>query len=262
MKLSNRLSGLDALRGLALLSMIAYHTVWDLVYIFGVEWRWFESYTAYIWQQSICCSFIFISGFSWALGRGKLQNGILIFSLGAALSIATAALTPETPVVLGVLTLLGSCMIIMSSARSIANRLRHKTGSTPHKLRIYSKSGLAVSLLLFFLTKNIGDGYIGILGIKFLSLPESWYSGIISAFFGLPPKDFFSVDYFPLIPWLFLFEAGYFLCRLYLSDHRTDKFPAFLGYKGTPLLEWLGRHSLLIYLLHQPLIYGFLYICL
>ena len=44
---------LDSLRGLTLFSMIAYHLCWDLVYLRGLPWAWYNGFWAYIWQQSI-----------------------------------------------------------------------------------------------------------------------------------------------------------------------------------------------------------------
>ena len=67
------------------------------------------------------------------------------------------------------------------------------------------------------------------------------------------PKSFFSTDYFPLLPWLFLFWAGYFLHHL-LGRERL----APLRRSVCPPLGWMGRHSLVLYLLHQPVILGVL----
>lgn len=67
------------------------------------------------------------------------------------------------------------------------------------------------------------------------------------------PKDFFSTDYFPLLPWLFLFWVGYFLHQL---AGRAGMEP--LRRSVCPPLGWMGRHSLVIYLLHQPVILGVL----
>lgn len=54
---ASRSGTLDSLRGLTLVSMIAYHTCWDLVYLYGFDWGWYRSFQAYVWQQSICsCS--------------------------------------------------------------------------------------------------------------------------------------------------------------------------------------------------------------
>ena len=56
---------LDALRGFALLHMIAYHAVWDLVNLRGMKLSWFEGTPGFLWQQMICWSFILLSGFCW-----------------------------------------------------------------------------------------------------------------------------------------------------------------------------------------------------
>ena len=63
-----RYEKLDDIRGIALLNMIAYHAAWDLVYIYGTDWGWYRSEGAYVWQQGICWTFIFLSGFCWSLG--------------------------------------------------------------------------------------------------------------------------------------------------------------------------------------------------
>lgn len=48
-----RYASLDGIRGFMFLNMTAYHAVWDLVYIFGFQWQWFRSESAYVWQQWI-----------------------------------------------------------------------------------------------------------------------------------------------------------------------------------------------------------------
>ena len=58
----SRVEWLDSIRGITLISMILYHAVWDIVYIAKVDWDWFKSDGAYIWQQSICWTFILLSG--------------------------------------------------------------------------------------------------------------------------------------------------------------------------------------------------------
>ena len=68
-----RYAGLDTLRGVTLVSMMAYHACWDLVYIFGMDWDWYGSFGAYLWQQSICWTFILLSGYCVQLGRHRLR---------------------------------------------------------------------------------------------------------------------------------------------------------------------------------------------
>ncbi len=71
---------------------------------------------------------------------------------------------------------------------------------------------------------------------------------------GLPSASFFSGDYFPLIPWFFLFLAGYWGGPLLLQS----KLFANIQHWQLPALNWIGRHTLALYMLHQPVIYGFL----
>lgn len=74
--LRRRSGTLDSLRGLTLVSMIAYHACWDLVYLYGMPWDWYRSFWAYAWQQSICCTFILLSGYCWQMGRHPLRRGL------------------------------------------------------------------------------------------------------------------------------------------------------------------------------------------
>lgn len=76
---------LDSLRGLTLFSMIAYHLCWDLVYLRGLPWAWYNGFWAYIWQQSICCTLhsalrVLLSG----PARHPIRRGAISFCGGAA----------------------------------------------------------------------------------------------------------------------------------------------------------------------------------
>ncbi len=111
--MKQRYDSLDILRGITLLSMIAYHAVWDVVYIAGYNLQWFQSNLAYIWQQSICWTFICLSGFCWSMGNRKLKRGVKVFLAGLLVSIITMIVIPQQRVIFGVLTLLGSSMLLM-----------------------------------------------------------------------------------------------------------------------------------------------------
>ena len=78
---------LDSLRGLTLFSMIAYHLCWDLVYLRGLPWAWYNGFWAYIWQQSICCTFILLSGYCCQASRHPIRRGAISFCGGAAVSL-------------------------------------------------------------------------------------------------------------------------------------------------------------------------------
>ena len=86
------------------------------------------------------------------------------------------------------------------------------------------------------------------------TVPQGWYRNDLTACLGFPGPDFFSTDYFSLVPWCFLFLAGYFLHRL-LEGPLARWDPDALR---CPPLEALGRQSLPVYMIHQPVIYGIL----
>lgn len=235
---------LDSFRGLVLISMIFYHACWDLVYIFGIKWSWYEGTGAYIWQQSICWSFILLSGFCWSLGKRHLKRGLLVFGGGIIISLVTILFMPQNRVVFGVLTLMGSCMLLMIPLEKWLSRITKQTG-------------LVVMIFLFIITRNVNWGYLGFEGWNALKLPDFLYQGSVMTFLGFTEKGFYSTDYFSLIPWLFLFLSGYFIYRM--MEEKQDFMNRYL-IKGCRSLSFLGRHSLVIYMVHQPVIYGVLFI--
>lgn len=238
-----RYAGLDCLRGCVLISMILYHTTWDLVYLFGVEWKWFFTGFARVWQQSICWSFILLSGFCWHFGRRRWKRGLTVFTSGIIITIVTMLFMPTEIVMFGVLTLLGSCMLLMIPLDKMLKNWNP-----------------VLSVILFFalfvVTRNVNYGYLGFEKWNWISLPKEWYANWATTYLGFMHQGFYSTDYFSLIPWLFLFITGYFLRLLFEKYQLLDK----LNAPKCGWLEWLGRHSLVIYMLHQPIVYGILYI--
>jgi len=237
---AGRRAGLDTLRGATLLSMTAYHACWDLVYIFGADWPWYHGAGAYLWQQSICWTFILLSGYCWSLGRHRLRRGLLSFGGGALVSLATLLAMPEAPILFGVLTFLGSAALLLIPLERVLRR-------------VPAWAGLGGSFGLFLLLRDVNRGFLGFEGIRLAALPAWLYHDLGTAFLGFPPEDFFSTDYFSLFPWLFLFLTGYFLYRALEGRARGRVWEW-----SVPVVSAMGRHSLVIYLLHQPLVYGLL----
>lgn len=231
---------LDSFRGVVLISMIVYHGSWDLVYLFHKNWTWYQGAGAYIWQQSICWSFILLSGFCWSLGHRPLRRGLLVFGAGALVSAVTLIVMPKERVVFGVLTLIGSSMLLMIPA----NRLLK---------RVSSKAGLFFSLLLFIFTRNINSGFLGFEMWNIVELPKFLYRDYFTTFLGFSMPGFFSTDYFSIFPWFFLFLSGYFIYRMMESSRGFMN--SYFIWKWEPL-AFLGRHSLPVYMIHQPLIFG------
>ena len=236
----NRYVSIDRLRGLTLFSMIIFHFCWDMVNLFGADWAWFDTTAAYIWQQSICWSFLLLSGFCWQLGHHPLRRGLMVLAAGEAVSLVTRVMQPQQPVYFGVLTLIGMGMLLLIPFDHLFRRI-------PAKL------GLLICLSLFFVLRNVKDGYFGFEIWTMGLVPRSLYRNMLTAFLGFPPGSFYSSDYFPLIPWLFLYFAGYFSCIIWKQRTQTKPVPV-----KKSLLLALGRHTLPVYLIHQPLIVGVL----
>lgn len=234
MKEKERYHLLDGLRGVTLLSMILYHGMFDLVVLYGVPVRWFFRTPGYVWQQSICWTFILLSGYCWALGRRQLRRGLTVFSCGAAITAVTWLFMRSNLVYCGVLTLLGASSLALVPLAPVLERLS-------------ARAGAAGSFLLFLLLRDVNDGFLGFEGQRIAALPEGLYRDHLTALLGFPPADFFSTDYFSFLPWFFLFLTGWFLFRLRPEEVREIR--------KVPVLTAMGRHSLLIYMLHQPVLY-------
>ncbi len=232
---------LDTLRGLCVLSMVCYHAVYDLVYIKGVQISWFPETPGYVWQQSICWAFILLSGLCQGISRRHVPHGLILVACGAAVSLVTGLVMPQEAIHYGVLTFLGLAALLLYLLDLLCERLC---------LRLPVWAGLILAAVLFFLTRGVPQGYLGFEGLRLLNLPAALYRFDWLAVLGFPSSTFVSSDYFPLIPWFFLYLAGYFLWGLFKQSEKARSFLT----PGFRPLAFLGRHSLLIYLLHQPVL--------
>lgn len=244
-----RLELIDTARGITIISMILFHTCWFMNY-FGMlitsEMLFGRGFT--IWERTICCSFIFISGFSFSLGKRHLRNGLLILSLGVAITILSVLFAYDVRDIFGVLWLLGLSVLLMMPLVKV------------FKLENISKqtaTGLFFAFLLIFVYLwNINFGYIGFKNYLYLELPGFLYNGLFMTLLGFTKRGFYSVDYFSLLPWFFLYMTGFFFHKIV----RNTKFESDVLTRGLPILKWMGRHSLIIYLIHPVVIFISLYI--
>ena len=236
---AGRYALLDELRGLDLVSMMLYHACWDMMFLFGIWMDWYIGWPGRLWQQSICWVFILLSGFCVPLGHRTLKRCAQVFAAGALVTVVPVLLIPEDVVLFGVLTLLGSAMGITALLEKALRKIPPAVGAV-------------VSVALFGLTYHAQLGYLGF-GDGWVLLPRFLYQNLFTAYLGFYPEGFFSTDYFPLVPWLFLFWVGFFLHHL-VGRERMEP----LRRSICQTLGWLGRHSLVVYLLHQPVLYGVL----
>ena len=241
--MGKRLHTIDSIRGITLISMILYHLCWDLVYIAGIRLDFYMSYKGFLWQQSICWSFILISGFCVAISNHPIKRGLIVSLCGLVITAATYIVVPEDIVIFGVLTFHGSAMIISGLLLPVLEKIH------PGVLLIFSA-------FCFIITKSISYGYIGFPGANVIKLQKEYYANYLTAFLGFPFKGFYSTDYFAIIPWIFLFWCGFALCRLLKRPKKGTLLLKRPFYIRIPGISFIGKHSLIIYMLHQPVLYA------
>ena len=220
--MKQRFDWLDLWRSLAVLTMLAFHALWDLEQFGVLAPGTMETPAADVIRYLGGGSFILISGMLVLRSENSLRRGFFLFGVGLAVSLVTAL--AGLPVRFGILQLIGICMLLCGALRE---PLRRRIG--PAYAAVYLLA-FAVSWLL---TAHITVPW------RFL------YP------FGLRAEGFFSADYWPLLPWGFLYLLGTQLGAALLRDRAASarrRLPAVLS---SP-----GRHSLVIYLVHQPLLYG------
>lgn len=238
---------LDTLRGIAVLGMIFIHVSYDLPGMLQLHPSYLDSTWYAIFEQGVRIIFIGLSGYCAHMGKHPIRRGITVSLAGILVTLVTVITKTEPPIIFGVLTLIGASMIL----------------SAPFKKIINKKNGAAagiIFLLLFLVTLHIFDGYLGFYNHPLWYYPEVLYSAnhpsltLITAFFGFPGRRFASSDYFPLIPWFFLFLSTFSFHAAFGEAIGKSKL---MKLRIEPV-SFLGRQALIVYLLHQPLIMGIL----
>lgn len=257
-----RLGTLDLLRGLTIVSMIFYHGMWDYLYLTqagrgaAAMRAWYEGPSGHLWQQSICCTFILLSGFCAPFSHRIIRRGLQVSAGGAAVSAVTFLFMYEERVVFGVLTFLGAAMLAQGLLFRFCAR---RTCFGRLLCALPGPAGVFLSLALFACFRQVNRGYLCFLPGLRLRLPAALYvqkgaAGLLLTAAGFPMKGFFSTDYFSFLPWFFLFQAGVCL-HGFIKEKKWFSHP--LSGLRLPVLNRMGRHSLLIYLAHQPVLYLF-----
>ena len=226
-----RLPLVDAARGALLLAMASYHFSWDLANVRLVGWGVATDPLWRAYAAAIAGSFLFLSGLSFRLAaRGGLdpfRYGTRLARLAlaaAAVSAGTYIVFPEAWVFFGILHM----MLLASLLAPLLVRL-------------------PAALLLM-------------LAAAALVLPQVWrspaFDGIGWGFLGLAETPPVSNDLVPVFPWIAPYILGLVvggpLARRAAEATGTPPLR-----RGTAWLAVLGRYSLVFYLVHQPLLYGF-----
>lgn len=231
-----RYETLDLIRGFTILNMIVFHILFDLKFIFGLNIPWFGNEVTLWWQTIGCMVFMMISGSLSGSSKKLLKRGFFLLALGMAFTLVTWIAFPEALIAFGILHFFGVAMILTAVLM-------------PFIKKVPEWVGLSVSLILFFVTRLIYYGYLLFPFLGEIRLPSDYYRTEFLFFLGFPFKGFISSDYFPLMPWYFAFLAGYFLFKIIMKKGDVK----YLHFNFKPL-NFVGKHSLLIYIIHQPII--------
>ncbi|MDR1589233.1 MAG: DUF1624 domain-containing protein [Oscillospiraceae bacterium] len=220
---AGRIDCIDALRGLAVVLMVAHHLLYDLVeFLDAPEWL-FSNPIFDALHYLFAGVFIFLSGVSSRFSRSNIKRGLK--TLAAAVAVTLATWYIGLPVLFGILHLLAFCMLFYGLTGKLLRRLPRAAAPAIYIAGLVG-SALAVRYA------HIGGGYLWALG---------W-----------PGSGFWSSDYFPVFPWLFVFLMGTW-AGAYIRERRL---PDWFYEVRIPLLAAVGRRALIIYLLHQPVLYA------
>ncbi|MDR1409051.1 MAG: DUF1624 domain-containing protein [Oscillospiraceae bacterium] len=235
-----RIGIMDDLRGLSVFCMVFYHAFYLLGQVFGNTWgnRLFDFFSPL--QPIFAGIFIVISGVSCNLSRSNAKRGSKLLCIALAFSAITCLLLPRVgidglQIRFGILHLLSISMLLFALLR-------------PALEKIPTTWGFAPFFVLYLLTYHLEFRKIGVPYLLEWDLPATLYQSHWLFPFGLRRSDFYSADYFPLMPYLFLFLAGTFLGKL--------PTPGWAKKTRARSLTFLGRHALIIYMAHQPVIMG------
>jgi uncharacterized membrane protein len=235
-----RIWEIDLLRGIAIIMMIAFHVLYYINY-FDIYFVDLGNFLFLIFNYSIGTIFLLLVGISLTISysmattkltdRGLrfkyLKRGLKIFLYGLFITVVTWYFLVEGFVIFGVLHCIGLSIII----------------SYPFLRYRYSNLFLGVIFVI-----------IGFLLYDF-AFDFYWL-----VWLGFKPFRFYTIDYFPILPWFGVILIGIFLGNsLYVKKKRTYKIKDLTGNVIVRVLMFLGRHSLIIYFLHHIILLSVIY---
>ena len=239
-----RIQLLDELRGLSILLMVVHHFLYSLGFLFHVPLgeEWFVRLA--VLTPVFAGLFMALCGLSCRLSRSNLRRGLLLAGIACGITAVLWFFLRDEVIWFGILHFLATGILLFALLRPLLDK-------------IPPAAGIGVNLLLFALLYHLPyekGGWIGPVQAWSLPVPLSLaqYPWLLPFGFSTDP----GTDYFPLLPWIFLFFAGTFL-GVYAAQGR---FPAWTCRRHCPPLAFIGRHTLWIYVLHQPVICGLLWL--
>jgi uncharacterized membrane protein len=230
---------LDALRGLAVSWMVVFHFCYDLSH-FRFTAQNFYTDPFWTWQRTAIVSlFLFCAGLGQAVAHVQQQSWSRFWKRWGQVA---------------------ACALLVSAGSWFVFGPRFISFGVLH--------GVAVMLLVqrgaLHLWPGLARGRVGwvlvLAGALCIALPWWWqhpfFDDRLTGWLGLSTRKPASEDYVPVLPWLGVMFWG-FVLGAWVLQRRAAWLQGALPQVLKPL-AWLGRYSLSIYMLHQPLLFGLL----
>ncbi len=220
-----RIDLIDAARGLAVILMVIHHLLFDLVEFLGAPIWLFENPVFDPLHYFFAGLFIFLSGLSSQFSRSNVKRGLKVFAIAMAFTLVTSLPFVGMPIRFGVLHLLGFCMVFYGLTRQVWDKMPRVAAPIIY-IALLVGSALATRMIR--------------IDVPYLYM------------FGWLQPGFYSADYFPIFPWMFVFLLGTW-AGFFVIEH---KLPEWFYQKRVAFFPAVGKKALIIYIVHQPVLYG------
>ena len=210
--------------------MVIHHLLYNIwQFLDGPRWL-FSNPVFDILHYIFAGLFIFLSGVSSRLSKDNVRRGGIVIVLAVVVSFVTVRVI-DMPIWFGILHLLGFSMLFYGVTCKVWNIVPRIIAPFVYIAGIVI-SAMARNEILLTSEYAWGRDLLFILGW--------WQPGYVSR------------DYFPILPWIFVFLLGTW-AGLYISQR---KLPSSFYRLKPPILPAIGRKALIIYILHQPVLYA------
>lgn len=237
MSTKNRIMEIDFIRGIAIILMILFHLIVDLKDFYNYDVEYLIGFW-YIEGKFAAILFILLCGISSTLSKNNTHHGITVFLWAMLLTVVTYFYNKNCFIIFGILHFLSISLLS-------ANIMKP----------------LPLTWLSFISGSSIILGTL--FSQRFIDNPDLWIIGLVNS-------TFISLDYYPLFPWYGVFVLGIIIGKILYGNKKrpsnrqaspapTKPLVHLLLVKIPKIITKLGQYSLIIYLIHQPILLILLY---
>lgn len=179
--------------------------------------------------------------------RSNLRRAARYLGVAAAIYVVTLVAAVDTPISYGIIY----CMGVSTLVAWLLGALLDKVGASQRGARTITVCTVTL-VVAFLLCLEVPQGRFGLgqFGGPSVAVPLGPYRSGLLSWLGFPGPTFASGDYYPPLPYTLLYLAGVCIGRLVALRGE----PMWLERLSCRPLEWVGRHALPVYVLHQPVL--------